>query len=195
MLTYKKSDVAWFFTKTSPRWELSNMSVGFPIYWPLERKPENLWYSTEQLYQASKYSTAVMCLPSPSSKADPCVRNRIRKDPTPLGSKITQDCAVKAGLVRKDWEAPTEVRLKSMAWVLELKLHFHPDTFGRVLRETGDQPIVEISTKDEFWACLNQPNGELKGENYLGRLLMRLRGRMPQVTNGEFTFPDGHLLP
>ena len=193
--TYLKDEVAWFYTKTSPRWELSNMSSGMPIYWPLEKVSANLWNSTEQLYQASKYSTSVMCLPSPTSKGDPSVRNRIRAAKSPLGSKITQESANDAGLMRDDWKSPSEVRLKSMTWVLELKVFWHPDTFGRTLKETGNLPIVEISSQDDFWGCLQKPGQRLVGENYLGRLLMRVRNRIPEISEGRFTFPKGFLLP
>lgn len=135
-----------------------------------------------------------MCPQDTVSKSDPCVRNRIRKDKTPRGAKITQESAEKAGLVRDDWGPPSEVRLKSMNWVLELKLYWNPETFGRVLNETGDLPIVEISGKDSYWGCRDEGDGRLVGENYLGRLLMRVRNHAAEVTEGKFTSPKGFLL-
>lgn len=194
-MTYNKKEVAWFYSKTNPRWELSNMASGMPIYWPTEKLPENLWYSSEQLYQASKYPTSLMYPQSPESKSDPCVRNRIRKDKNPRGAKITQQSAADSGLIRSDWNEPEKVRLKAMLWVLELKLFWNPDTFGRVLKETGDLPIVEISSRDDYWGCRETINQQLVGQNYLGHLLMRVRTTMPSILEGKFTFPDGHLLP
>lgn len=193
---YQKSDVAWFCRKVDPNWELSNMSGGAPIYWPAERSTANRWGSTEQLYQAAKYGTDVMCLPTlTASDADPCVRNRIRANNSSKGSKMTQRCANDKGLYRSDWKAPEEVRLKAMLWVLELKLFWNRQTFGRALEQTGEKVIVEISTKDDFWGCIEQPNGELRGENHLGLLLMQVRGRIPAILKRGFSYPDGFLLP
>lgn len=196
MPNYSKKDTAWFFTKDDPRWELSNMAGGMPVFWPAERCPANRWSSTEQLYQSSKYSTDVRCRPrNAGPEVDPCVRNRIRAQATPRGAKMTQKCAVEAGLVRPDWGPPAEVRLKAMLWVLELKLFWNRQTFGRALEGTGDLPIVEISSKDPFWGCLERPDGTLEGENHLGRLLMDVRSRFPAILRRGFTFPDGFLLP
>ena len=196
MTTYRRTETAWFHTKDDPRWELSNMAGGMPIFWPPERKPANRWNSSEQLYQASKYGTEVLCRPPDAgAEVDPCVRNRIRAQSAARGAKMTQKCAVKAGLVRAGWGPPEEIRLKAMLWVLELKLFWNRPTFGRVLEDTGDRPIVEISSKDPFWGCLEQPDGTLEGENHLGRLLMDVRARLPAILRRGFTFPDGFLLP
>lgn len=194
MPSCRRSEVCWFHKKVNRRWLLSNMAGQMPIYWPLEQRPENRWNS-EQLYQASKYGTKVRCLPKIHKRnADPCVRNRIRAQRAPRGAKMTQKCAVKAGLVRRDWDAPANVKLKSMLWVLELKLFWNPDTFGAELAGTGKKPIVEISAKDAFWGC--KPVGtELVGQNHIGRLLMKVRARRKQILKGKFTYPDGFLLP
>jgi ribA/ribD-fused uncharacterized protein len=194
MITYRKTEVAWFYRKVEQHWELSNMAGGMSLYWPVERSPINLWGSSEQLYQACKYGSQVMCLPESSPDADPCVRNRIRAQKAPRGAKMTQKCAEKAGLVRSDWESPDEVRLKAMLWVLELKLYWNRQTFGRVLESTEDKPIVEVSTKDDFWGCMEHGN-ELRGQNHLGILLMQVRQRIPLILRRDFTYPAGFLLP
>jgi predicted NAD-dependent protein-ADP-ribosyltransferase YbiA (DUF1768 family) len=108
---------------------------------------------------------------------------------------MTQKCAVKAGLVRRDWESSKEIRLKTMLWVLELKLYWNPSSFGRALEQTGSKPIVEISRKDGFWACVPNNRGKLIGENHLGRLLMQVRKRKAAIIKGRFTYPKGFLLP
>jgi len=82
-----------------------------------------------------------------------------------------------------------------MLWVLELKLFWNPETFGDELRKTGKRPIVEISRKDDFWGCKVVGRGQLRGENHLGRLLMKVRGRMTKILRGKFTYPHGFLLP
>lgn len=195
MQSYRKTEVAWFCSKDDPRWEFSNMAGNMPIYWPPQRTAANRWNSTEQLYQASKYDTGVTCVPESNPDVHPNVRKRIRESTNARGAKMTQKCAVKAGLVRQDWEGPDEVRLKAMEWVLELKVYWNPVTFGQALRDTGDRMIVEISTRDAFWGCKVQPDGILVGENQLGKLLMRVRSRIPQILRGEFTHPQGFLLP
>lgn len=107
---------------------------------------------------------------------------------------MTQKCAEKAGLVRKDWESQ-EVRIKSMLWVLELKLYWNPMPFGKVLADSGTLPIVEVSSKTDFWGASERPDGTLVGSNVLGKLLADLRSRMDAVKRKQFTFPDGFLLP
>lgn len=190
---YQKANTAWFKKRGDPRFEFSNIAAGFEIWWPLQRDPANRWPTSEHLYQASKYGPDVQCLPESSPNADPIVRNRIKAQKTALGAKGTQKCAVKAGLVRNDWESD-EIRIKSMLWVVELKLYWNPQTFGKVLSETGTLPIVEVSSKSDFWGAMEQPNGELVGCNVLGKLLTHLRSQMDTVKKGQFTFPKGFLL-
>ena len=192
--TYVKNEVAWFYRKSGPNWTLSNMAGGMPVYWPMVVAPENLWRSSEHLYQAAKYGSGVRIVPASNPGADPCVRNRIRAQRGPRGAKMTQKCAVAAGLVREDWEAE-EVRLLAMTWVIEVKLACNPEAFGSALADTGDKDIVEISTKDRFWGCVESSDGTVVGQNNLGRILMDVRGRMAAVLAGEFSHPDGFLLP
>lgn len=111
------------------------------------------------------------------------------------GAKMTQKCAVKAGMVRKDWEdEKLEIRIHSMLWVLELKLWCNPRTFGSVIKSTGDLPIVEKSRKDDFWGA-KENGGVLVGSNVLGKLLTLLRDeKYDQVRNREFTYPGGFLI-
>lgn len=107
---------------------------------------------------------------------------------------MTQKCAVKAGLVRDDWDDPEfEVRIHSMLWVLELKLCSTPFTFGKELMVTGDRPIVEISRKDDFWGC-KEVGRKLVGRNVLGKLLMRVREHAEDIRKGQLSYPGGFLL-
>ena len=195
MNIYAKSDVAWFFSKTNPRWELSNMAGGMEIFWPPVRQRTTRWNSSEQLYQAAKYAADVECVPGSSPQADPNVRSRIQAATNARSAKMTQKCAAAAGLIRRDWESPEFVKLKAMLWVLELKAFWNYGTFGRVLRDTQSRVIVEISTKDTFWGCREDGRGNLEGENHLGRLLMQVRERLPEIVRRQFTYPEGFVLP
>lgn len=192
-VTYSKNDCAWFHSKGDPRWELSNMAGGMPI-----KFDNKTWNSSEQIYQASKYSPTVVCLPATSKTekgAIPNVRARIEAANNARGAKMTQKCAVKAKLVRPDWDDPQyEIRIHSMLWVLELKLCYHLLTFGQVLKETEDAPIVEISKKDFFWGCKDIGNGKLEGQNVLGKLLEIVRSRRSETMNRNYLYKDGFLL-
>lgn len=192
-MVYEKSKCAWFFSKADRNWLLSNMAGQMPIYFP-KGVP---WNSSEQLYQASKYPPGTSCIPHTAEgkkNVEPDVRKRIAQQKAARGAKMTQKCAVKAGLVREDWEDPDlEVRIHSMLWVLELKLRYNPFTFGRELIATGEQPIVEVSKKDDFWGC-KEMGGKLVGKNVLGKLLMHVRGRVEDIKAGKLSYPDGFLL-
>ncbi len=165
MPTYRRSEVCWFHKKVNRHWVFSNMAGQMPIYWPIAQVPENKWYSSEQLYQASKYRRGIFVSPKNGGRLSMAsVRSRIRAMHAPRGAKMTQKCAEKAGEIRPDWDGEDGLKLKAMHWVLELKLYWNPDTFGEELVKTGNKPIVEVSTKDDFWGC--KPVGtELVGEN------------------------------
>lgn len=192
-VTYNKNECEWFFSKKDSRWELSNMAGGMPL-----RFDKKMWNSSEQLYQASKYSPTAICLPETSMTKKGAISNvraRIEAATNARGAKMTQKCAVKAGLVRPDWDDPKyEIRIHSMLWVLELKLSSHPRTYGKVLQETGNDPIVEISQKDFFWGCKDVGDGKLEGQNVLGKLLEIVRSRINEVQNGNLIYKNGFLL-
>ena len=80
-----------------------------------------------------------------------------------------------------------------MLWVLELKLYWSQATFGWLLAQTKDMPIVEVSSKDDFWGCYIRGD-YLVGRNVLGKLLMQVRERSAEIKRGNFTHPDGWLL-
>lgn len=72
---------------------------------------------------------------------------------------------------RPDWD---DIKMKAMAFTLATKLAQHPETFATALKESGQKPIVERSTRDAWWGA--KPQGaELVGANVLGRLLTKLR--------------------
>ncbi|HNQ88450.1 MAG TPA: NADAR family protein [Verrucomicrobiota bacterium] len=197
--SYRIDGSAWFRSSTDPRWELHNMVGKMPIFWPLTRDPANRWGSSEALFQASQYTSDAQCLPASAAPGrNPFVRERIRQTSSPLWAKRTQKCAIAKGLVRKDWEAE-DVQIKSMLWVLELKLFWNPETFGQVLAATGDRPIIELLNpkrkRDFFWGAVDDCAGGCRGCNVLGKLLMDVRSRLESVKRGEFTFPGGFLLP
>lgn len=187
-MIYKKDEVQYFFSSREMIhfYPLSNMCGGMPITWK-----GLVWNSTEALYQASKYSPDIICVPAASPKAEPNVQQRILLSKNAMGAKMTQKCAVNSGFVRVDWN---DIMIDVMRWVLELKLQQHPDRFGKALKATGTYPIVEKSSKDMFWGCIEY-DGIFNGENHLGQLLTELRDKnYDWVLSGHLTHPEGFLL-
>lgn len=85
---------------------------------------------------------------------------------------------------RADW---FQVRVPIMAWVVALRASQH-ESVRDLLLATGDLPIVEISTRDDFWGC-KRVGGDLVGENTLGKILMGVRTRLRQGPLGEVKPP------
>ena len=80
-----------------------------------------------------------------------------------IGRKIT---------LRSDWE---DVKLYYME--LGLRLKFQDSKLHEMLLATGDEELIEGNTwGDEFWGVCNG-----KGENHLGKLLMKIRGELKSV--------------
>ncbi len=147
------------FTKTKlPFGWLGNMSA-FPI--DFEGKE---WRTAEALFQALRFE-------------DDAVKESIRVERSPMGAKIV--AKKNAG---KMVVVPTsEQDLKNMELVCRLKLEQHPD-LKIELKDTGDQLIVEDVTsrpngRNTFWGAALK-NGEWYGENFLGKLWMKLRSEL-----------------
>jgi predicted NAD-dependent protein-ADP-ribosyltransferase YbiA (DUF1768 family) len=188
--TYHRSEVAWFHSSRDQHWSLWYMASGLPIVVGVLK-----WNSSEALYLACNYSSLIVCIPATRkiNNVIPYVRKRIQAAATPMASKMTQRCAVKADLVRRDWADPAkETRIHAMNWVLEEKL-FCNEIFKDALLATGNKPIVEVSRKDEFWGCKPISGDRLTGKNILGQLLTALRSRINEVRDGRMSYPCGWL--
>ena len=111
--------------------------------------------SVEHAYQAAK-------------TMDPKEREEIRLCGSPanakrLGRRVT---------LRPDWH---EIKLEVMATLLSQKFMRHPH-LGKKLLETGKEIIREGNTwGDVFYGAVNE-GGKWVGKNYLGKMLMELRG-------------------
>ncbi|GHF01542.1 hypothetical protein GCM10016455_23130 [Aliiroseovarius zhejiangensis] len=129
--------------------ELSNFAP-YPIY------AEGLiWRSTEHLYQACKFSMAVL-------------RERIRRASTPADAKAIAHSH--RDQMVPDWDGR---RLSVMHSTVKLKLRQHPEVLESLL-STGHREIIERSKTDTYWGKL--ANG--CGENSFGKILMLLRREM-----------------
>jgi len=72
--------------------------------------------------------------------------------------------------LRRDWES---VKDQVMREALAAKFEQHPE-LAELLLSTGDEPLVEHTTNDNYWA----DGGDGSGKNMLGRLLVELRTRL-----------------
>ncbi|MFO0683938.1 MAG: NADAR family protein [Sandaracinus sp.] len=138
---------------TRARWgALSNMASGFDLDLGMVRTG-----SSEGLYQALKFPDA------------PATQSAVLGAPTPKAAK--RAARQHSAQARADW---VRVRVHAMRWCLRVKAVQHP-AFVAVLLQTGELPIVERSSRDDFWGALPEAEGVLTGRNVLGRLLMELR--------------------
>lgn len=101
-----------------------------------------------------------------SKTTDPRERARVRAEPDPrrakrLGRQLT---------LRSDWD---RMRLEVMETLVREKFARHPDLAAR-LAATGDVQLVERNHwRDTFWGVCGG-----RGENHLGRILMRVRDEL-----------------
>lgn len=145
------------FFKVREEWGgLSNMSNEYPLVM------DGVWGgSSEALYQAMRFPHR------------PDWQKEVLESPHALAAKMRakKEGRRKTGS-RPDWE---QVQEAVMRWVLRVKLAQHLRHFGGLLRLSAARPIVERSRRDRFWGAVLEADGVLRGENWLGRLLMELR--------------------
>lgn len=122
--------------------------------------------TTEHAYQAAK-------------TLDPEIRSKIRdakrkEDGSPWPGEAKRMGARVA--LRPDWE---DVKLKVMEDLLRQK--FSDPALSARLKATGDKELIEGNTwKDRFWGVYMG-----KGENHLGKLLMKIREELPPLQAGK----------
>ena len=164
-MNYKKENVCWFIKAADPFGCLSNM---FQKDLKNQLKVNGvLFRSSEALYQACRFPDY------------PEIQTKVQLQTSPLAAKmVTKPHRLEKS--REDWD---EVRVEIMKWVLRVKLACNYKQMGAYLIASNNEKfidanksIVEISTKkDRFWGTVDDGNGNLDGENVLGKLLMELR--------------------
>ena len=130
--------------------------------------------TSEALYQLCRYPHL------------PEIQEMIVLEKSPMTAKMKSKPFRKQS--RNDWD---KIRVKVMRWCLRVKMLQNREKFLNLLTETGDMPIVELSTRDSFWGAKPTEFDTITGMNVLGRLLMELR---EEVNNGEFDF-DSPMPP
>jgi ribA/ribD-fused uncharacterized protein len=153
---YRPTEVISFRKTREAFGGLSNMASGFPINICGVRIA-----TSEALYQACRFPHL------------PDVQRLILDQVSPMTAKMRSKPYRRES--RPDWDS---VRIPIMKWCLRIKLAQNWPKFGDLLLETGDRPIVEDSSKDDFWGAMRDEQGVLRGQNVLGRLLMELREKL-----------------
>lgn len=151
--TYIRGEVVTFKSTKAKFGGLSNMAPGYSI-----RVNEVIIPTAEALYHACRFPLF------------PEIQQEIIEQNSPMTAKMISRKYLK--YTRQDWE---EVKYSIMYWVLKVKLSQNFSEFSKVLNETGDKAIVELSNKDKDWAAVETIEKTLIGKNALGRLLMQLR--------------------
>lgn len=152
--TYPQSESIIFHKTTSEFGGLSNMAGGYNL-----NINEIIIPSAEHLYQACRFPN------------HPKIQFDIINEASPMNAKWIGRKHI--DLTRKDWD---DVRFKIMQWVLEVKLSQNWNTFGKLLEETGNKNIVELTPKSKIWGAVKDGD-TLTGVNALGRLLMYTRDK------------------
>lgn len=154
---YRLTEAA-VFCKTKERFgELSNMAA-FPIIVNGHRIR-----TSEALYQACRFPD------------HPNIQKAIIDEKSPMAAKMrTKPDRDKT---RADWN---EVNVEIMDWAMRVKVAYHFIKLLKVLKETGDLPIVEKSHKDRFWGAVPEKGNlnVLNGTNVLGMLWDEIRKQM-----------------
>ncbi|GHD45280.1 type I restriction enzyme, S subunit/hypothetical protein [Marinobacter persicus] len=163
--TYSR-DKSVIFKKTSERWGgFSNMAPGYPLC-------VNGVYirSSEALYQACRYPN------------NPEIQKKIIHQSSPMTAKMVGK--PNRADTREDWQ---KTRIIIMKWSLRVKLAQNYEKFSALLKESGDNPIVESSNKDDFWGAKPVDQQTLVGVNALGRLLMELRALVENSSKDQLS--------
>lgn len=157
------------FSKTTEEFgQLSNMAAGFPI-----ELNGICFLTSEALYQAMRFPD------------HPEIQNEIINQKSPMGAKIISRKYKK--LTRNDWD---NIKLEIMEWAINAKLFQNYPTFSNVLISTGEREIVEESYKDSYWGAKpDYDSNTLSGENHLGKILMKIRTKLPTIKDNDVLPP------
>jgi len=116
------------------------------------------WPTTEHYFQAQKFH-------------DVDYRERIRLVDNPLiAARLGRSRSIP---IRSDWE---DIKDAVMRRALKAKFGTYQE-LQRQLLATGDQEIIEQTTKDHYWGCGSSGTGK----NMLGLLLMEVREELNAV--------------
>jgi hypothetical protein len=159
------------FKKAEGTWgPLSNLNTKYPFKFNGVQV-----HTSEALFQALRFPDF------------PVAQELVLLPPSPLQAK-TQAKKLLSTQSRKDFD---EVKLQLMYWVLRVKFIKHYGSMGDMFDKSGDRDIVEITSTDSYWGCIEDKEDKttVRGQNMLGKLLMKLRSFYNDTKKtGEFMF-------
>ena len=150
---YRLCDAAAFRYTRDEFGAFHNPAAGFPLV--VEGVEIG---SSEAYYQAMRFPHA------------PDIQREILAQAVPIQSK--RKAYEFLSMSRADW---LKVNVAVMRHALRLKLSQHRGTCLGLFEKSAGRPIVEISTRDDFWGAKPDGMGMAHGSNVLGRLWMELR--------------------
>jgi N-glycosidase YbiA len=122
------------------------------------------WPTSEHYFQAQKFQ-------------DESYQERIRTTASPMiAARLGRSRAVP---IRSDWEA---IKLDVMRAAVREKFRSHPQ-LAALLLGTGDEELVEATTRDTFWGCGTSGTGQ----NWLGKILMEVRQELRSASTPAAT--------
>lgn len=141
-----------------------------PFGWLSNMSPHPVddYRTAEALFQAERFS-------------DPAIQEEIWACTSPMAAKMTAKRYVSQMTIQP--RSPEDLDL--MRSVVRRKVAQHPALREQLL-QTGDEMIVEdVSARQNesglFWGAALMSSGELRGENWLGRIWMDLRRELGGV--------------
>ncbi len=145
----------YFYKEFGPLGYLANYSDhGF-------YKDGKYWPTAEHYFQAQKFF-------------DEEIKERIRLAKTPKeASTIGRDRSLP---LRKDWE---DVKQDIMLETVLLKFKANPDIL-ELLLATGEEELVEHTTKEYYWGC----GPDKSGQNNYGKILVKARSILRKGKTG-----------
>ena len=138
------------------------------------------FYSCKITYQGITYPSVEHCYVAMKVKDDQIINGQFypSADVRELVARVsTPDQVKRFGRtlkLRKDWD---DVKLGFMEWCLREK--FKDPKLKEMLLQTGDEELVESNYwHDNVWGICTCEKCGNKGENHLGKLLMKIRSEI-----------------
>lgn len=151
-------------------------------FYPCEIKHRGITYpSTEHYYVAMKVKGDQIIDGRFYPEAD--VREMISMIKTPGDAKRFGRTKIN---LRKDW---SDVKLEVMNWCIREK--FKDDKLKEMLLSTGEEELIEGNDwHDVYWGVCNCLKCCSKGENNLGKILMKVRKELTKKTKERPSLED-----
>ena len=137
-----------FYNRDEPYYEFTNFAR-YPIV-----IDGVIWATTEHFFQAQKFISTPLYA-------------KIQQSEFPREAFEVSRSALGSRWIRKDWP---DVKMDIMKLALRAKFTQHEELHDMLLF-TGNRPLVEHTSRDNFWG----DGGDGSGDNHLGRLLEEVR--------------------